>query len=191
MFGTHIGHLFVNFESHSVRLFHLTIFGTILIIVSLILHCTHFIRFNTDMYSFSYLLLTAGVGMIVLAYFYTLMDVVLVEYRTKNRVLEEQYLAKRDEKKGKSQQKADKKTSKKQTNATKSDNLTIGRNLSTSISKQDQPQQDTTPDAAAIVPIGAAAAAADAAMAGTDENMNPLLPLVMSNSLSAVINEEE
>ncbi|GLJ08977.1 hypothetical protein SUGI_0099540 [Cryptomeria japonica] len=73
--GIHYGHVLIHFKEHATRLKHWLSMGFALLIFGIILHFTDAIPFNKQLYSFSYVCLTAGVGGIVFSAFYILVDI--------------------------------------------------------------------------------------------------------------------
>ncbi|KAH9306609.1 hypothetical protein KI387_011013 [Taxus chinensis] len=73
--GIHYGHVLIHFKEHAMRLKHWLSMGFGLLIVGIILHFTDAIPLNKQLYSFSYVCFTAGVGGIVFSAFYILIDI--------------------------------------------------------------------------------------------------------------------
>eukprot|EP00249_Psilotum_nudum_P003717 c17189_g1_i1 orf=372-1841(+) len=73
--GIHYGHVLINFKDHPTRLKHWTIPGFVLSILGIILHYSHAIYLNKQLYSFSYVCLTGGVAGLVFTAVYILIDI--------------------------------------------------------------------------------------------------------------------
>lgn len=73
--GVHCGHVLLHLENHSTRLKHWVLMGLSLLILGIILHFTHAIPFNKQLYTLSYVCVTAGAAALVFSAFYVLVDV--------------------------------------------------------------------------------------------------------------------
>ncbi|KAL4202773.1 hypothetical protein AMTRI_Chr02g222850 [Amborella trichopoda] len=73
--GVHHGHVLIHLEGHSERLKHWTLMGSSLLILGMVLHFTSAIPLNKQLYSFSYVCLTAGAAALVFSAFYLLVDI--------------------------------------------------------------------------------------------------------------------
>ena len=72
--GCHFGHVFVQIKGHAARLYHMVIFSVVQVLLGLLLHFSNVIRMNTDLYSFSYVLVSGGAGGIALSICYCIVD---------------------------------------------------------------------------------------------------------------------
>ncbi|KAK6915616.1 hypothetical protein RJ641_020733 [Dillenia turbinata] len=72
--GVHFGH------EHSDRLKHWVLMGLTLLILGLILHFTHAIPLNKQLYTLSYVCLTSGAAALVFSAFYILVDIWGIKY---------------------------------------------------------------------------------------------------------------
>ncbi|XP_027936131.1 heparan-alpha-glucosaminide N-acetyltransferase-like [Vigna unguiculata] len=73
--GIHYGHVLIHFKGHSERLKQWLSLGFVLFTIGLILHFTHAIPINKQLYSLSYVCFTAGAAGIVFSVLYLLIDV--------------------------------------------------------------------------------------------------------------------
>ena len=73
--GIHYGHVLIHFKDHATRLKSWLSMGIGRVIIGIILHFTDAIPLNKQLYSFSYVYFTAGIGGIVFLVFYILIDV--------------------------------------------------------------------------------------------------------------------
>ncbi|WOK96114.1 heparan-alpha-glucosaminide N-acetyltransferase [Canna indica] len=73
--GVHFGHVLVHMKDHLNRLKHWISIGISLLIFGIILHFAHAIPLNKQLYSFSYVCVTAGAAAIVFCIFYFLVDI--------------------------------------------------------------------------------------------------------------------
>ncbi|KAJ8500572.1 hypothetical protein OPV22_011124 [Ensete ventricosum] len=73
--GVHFGHVLVHMKSHLNRLKQWISIGISLLVFGIILHFTHAIPLNKQLYSFSYVCVTAGAAAIVFCIFYFLVDI--------------------------------------------------------------------------------------------------------------------
>ncbi|XP_008789968.3 heparan-alpha-glucosaminide N-acetyltransferase isoform X3 [Phoenix dactylifera] len=73
--GVHYGHVLVHMKSHLNRLKLWVPMGLALLIFGIILHFSHAIPLNKQLYSFSYVCVTAGAAAIVFSIFYFLVDI--------------------------------------------------------------------------------------------------------------------
>ncbi|XP_039129748.1 heparan-alpha-glucosaminide N-acetyltransferase [Dioscorea cayenensis subsp. rotundata] len=74
--GVHCGHVLVHLKAHLDRLKHWVGMGLALLLIGFILHFTNAIPLNKQLYSFSYVCVTAGAAAIVFSTFYFLVDIV-------------------------------------------------------------------------------------------------------------------
>ncbi|KAJ0979809.1 hypothetical protein J5N97_015283 [Dioscorea zingiberensis] len=73
--GAHFGHVLVHLKVHLDRLKHWMGMGLALLLIGIILHFTNAIPLNKQLYSFSYVCVTAGAAGIVFSTFYFLVDI--------------------------------------------------------------------------------------------------------------------
>ncbi|KAG0476877.1 hypothetical protein HPP92_013718 [Vanilla planifolia] len=73
--GVHFGHVLVHMKSHLERLKQWVPMCLGLLILGILLHFTHAIPLNKQLYSFSYVCTTAGAAGIVFSTFYALVDI--------------------------------------------------------------------------------------------------------------------
>lgn len=73
--GLHYGHVLIHFKDHAQRLKHWVIMGFGFLVLGIILHYTDAIPLNKQLYSFSYVCLTAGAAGLVFSAFYLLIDI--------------------------------------------------------------------------------------------------------------------
>ncbi|KAJ3676161.1 hypothetical protein LUZ60_003573 [Juncus effusus] len=73
--GVHYGHILVHIKTHSDRLKHWAPIGLSLLILGIILHFSHAIPLNKQLYTFSYVCVTAGAAGLVFSIFYFLVDI--------------------------------------------------------------------------------------------------------------------
>ncbi|XVF55534.1 hypothetical protein PTKIN_Ptkin06aG0043600 [Pterospermum kingtungense] len=73
--GIHYGHVLIHFKGHSQRLKQWVSMGFALLILAFLLHFTHAIPINKQLYTISYVCLTAGAAGVVFSGFYILIDV--------------------------------------------------------------------------------------------------------------------
>ncbi|XP_062144867.1 uncharacterized protein LOC133852185 [Alnus glutinosa] len=73
--GVHFGHVLVHFKGHQARLKHWILMGFALLISGIILHFTHAIPLNKQLYTFSYVCVTSGAAALVFSAFYILVDI--------------------------------------------------------------------------------------------------------------------
>ncbi|OAY66609.1 Heparan-alpha-glucosaminide N-acetyltransferase [Ananas comosus] len=74
--GVHCGHVLVHMKSHVDRLKQWVSMGFALLIFGIILHFSHAIPLNKQLYTLSYVCVTAGAGALVFSIFYFLVDIV-------------------------------------------------------------------------------------------------------------------
>ncbi|KAL5701263.1 heparan-alpha-glucosaminide N-acetyltransferase [Ranunculus cassubicifolius] len=75
LIGVHFGHVLIHLKEHSDRLKHWVLMGFFLLSLGIILHFTNAIQLNKQLYSFSYVCLTAGAAALVFSSFYILVDI--------------------------------------------------------------------------------------------------------------------
>ncbi|KAJ4956045.1 hypothetical protein NE237_012828 [Protea cynaroides] len=73
--GVHFGHVLVHLKAHSDRLKHWVAMGLALLVLGIVLHYTNAIPLNKQLYSFSYVCLTAGAAALVFSVLYVLVDI--------------------------------------------------------------------------------------------------------------------
>ncbi|KAJ6794396.1 heparan-alpha-glucosaminide N-acetyltransferase [Iris pallida] len=73
--GVHYGHVLIHMKSHMDRLKQWVAMGATLLILGILLHFTHAIPLNKQLYSFSYICVTAGAAGLVFSTFYFLVDI--------------------------------------------------------------------------------------------------------------------
>uniref|UniRef100_A0A2P2MJI3 Heparan-alpha-glucosaminide N-acetyltransferase n=1 Tax=Rhizophora mucronata TaxID=61149 RepID=A0A2P2MJI3_RHIMU len=73
--GVHFGHVLVHLKNHSKRLKHWVLMGLALLVVGLILHFTHAIPLNKQLYTLSYVCVTSGAAALVFSAIYILVDI--------------------------------------------------------------------------------------------------------------------
>ncbi|TVU34646.1 hypothetical protein EJB05_16489 [Eragrostis curvula] len=78
--GVHYGHVLVHMQSHRDRLKQWVTMGVALLVLGLILHFSHAIPLNKQLYTFSYICVTAGAAGIVFSIFYFLVDILNLSY---------------------------------------------------------------------------------------------------------------
>jgi heparan-alpha-glucosaminide N-acetyltransferase len=74
--GVHYGHVLVHIKAHTDRLIHWSSMGAALLILGFILHFSHAIPLNKQLYTFSYVCVTSGAAALVFSLFYFLVDIV-------------------------------------------------------------------------------------------------------------------
>ncbi|KAJ4802128.1 heparan-alpha-glucosaminide N-acetyltransferase-like protein (DUF1624) [Rhynchospora pubera] len=74
--GVHYGHVLVHLKEHRDRLKHWLSMGVALLILGFVLHFSHAIPLNKQLYTFSYVCVTAGAAALVFSLFYFLVDIV-------------------------------------------------------------------------------------------------------------------
>jgi len=78
--GVHYGHVLVHMKSHTDRLRQWVTMGVALLVLGIILHFSHAIPLNKQLYTFSYICVTAGAAGVVFSALYFLVDVVSLRY---------------------------------------------------------------------------------------------------------------
>ncbi|XP_042428405.1 heparan-alpha-glucosaminide N-acetyltransferase-like [Zingiber officinale] len=73
--GVHYGHVLIHVKDHSERLKHWLVMGIALLTCGFTLHFSNAIPLNKQLYSFSYVCVTAGAAGLVLSAFYAMIDV--------------------------------------------------------------------------------------------------------------------
>ncbi|XP_042376181.1 heparan-alpha-glucosaminide N-acetyltransferase-like isoform X1 [Zingiber officinale] len=73
--GVHFGHVLVHMKGHLDRLKHWFSIGAALLVLGIVLHFSHAIPLNKQLYSFSYVCVTAGTSGILFCTFYVLVDI--------------------------------------------------------------------------------------------------------------------
>ncbi|KAG5244787.1 heparan-alpha-glucosaminide N-acetyltransferase [Salix suchowensis] len=72
--GVHFGHVLVHLKDDTARLKHWTVMGLSLLISGLVLHFTHAMPLNKQLYTFSYVCVTSGAAALVFSAIYVLVD---------------------------------------------------------------------------------------------------------------------
>ncbi|KAJ6305930.1 hypothetical protein OIU78_021293 [Salix suchowensis] len=70
--GVHFGHVLVHLKDDTARLKHWTVMGLSLLISGLVLHFTHAMPLNKQLYTFSYVCVTSGAAALVFSAIYVL-----------------------------------------------------------------------------------------------------------------------
>ncbi|GAV70639.1 DUF1624 domain-containing protein [Cephalotus follicularis] len=78
--GVHFGHVLIHMKVHSDRLKHWVISGLALLSLGFILHFSHAIPLNKQLYTFSYVCLTSGAAALVFSTIYALVDIWDLKY---------------------------------------------------------------------------------------------------------------
>lgn len=78
--GVHFGHVLIHLKGHQERLKHWLIMGSSLLILGIILHFTHAIPLNKQLYTLSYVCVTSGAAALVFSSFYILVDILNFRY---------------------------------------------------------------------------------------------------------------
>ncbi|PAN26678.1 hypothetical protein PAHAL_5G030600 [Panicum hallii] len=78
--GVHYGHVLVHMKSHTDRLRQWVTMGIALLVLGIILHFSHAIQLNKQLYTFSYICVTAGAAGIVFSLLYFLVDILNLRY---------------------------------------------------------------------------------------------------------------
>ncbi|CAN6468903.1 unnamed protein product [Victoria cruziana] len=78
--GVHFGHVLIHLNDHSKRLTHWMSMGLFLLLLGLILHVADEIPLNKQLYSFSYVCLTAGAAALTFSAIYALVDIWKLRY---------------------------------------------------------------------------------------------------------------
>ncbi|XP_044974129.1 uncharacterized protein LOC123442091 [Hordeum vulgare subsp. vulgare] len=78
--GVHYGHVLVHMKSHMDRLKQWVTMGVALLLLGIILHFSHAIPLNKQLYTLSYICVTAGAAGIIFSMLYFLVDVVHLCY---------------------------------------------------------------------------------------------------------------
>ncbi|KAK9136892.1 hypothetical protein Sjap_007486 [Stephania japonica] len=78
--GVHCGHVLILRKRHLDRLKHWFLMGVFLFVFGIILHFTNAIPLNKQLYSFSYVCLTAGAAALVFSLFYVVVDILGIHY---------------------------------------------------------------------------------------------------------------
>ncbi|CAI9103428.1 OLC1v1001902C1 [Oldenlandia corymbosa var. corymbosa] len=73
--GVHFGHVLIHIKDHSSRLSHWVAMGLALLALGIILHFTDAIPLNKQLYTFSYVCVTAGAAALVFSACYVLVDI--------------------------------------------------------------------------------------------------------------------
>jgi len=79
-FGLYFGYVFLHFNSHTDRLKQWIPLGILLTALGFILHVSNLIPLNTNLYSISYLLFTAGFSFLFCSIAYIILDVLHEDY---------------------------------------------------------------------------------------------------------------
>ncbi|RLN24113.1 hypothetical protein C2845_PM07G33750 [Panicum miliaceum] len=78
--GVHYGHVLVHMKSHTDRLRQWATMGIALLVLGIILHFSHAIPLNKQLYTFSYICVTAGAAGFVFSILYFLVDILNLRY---------------------------------------------------------------------------------------------------------------
>ncbi|PPD90081.1 hypothetical protein GOBAR_DD12966 [Gossypium barbadense] len=78
--GVHFGHVLVHLKGHSERLKQWIMMGFALLILGIVLHFTHAIPLNKQLYTFSYVCVTSGAAALVFSAIYILVDLWGLKY---------------------------------------------------------------------------------------------------------------
>ncbi|OAY44036.1 heparan-alpha-glucosaminide N-acetyltransferase [Manihot esculenta] len=73
--GVHFGHVLVQLKADSSRLKHWTLVGVALLVLGFVLHFTHAVPLNKQLYTFSYVCVTSGAAALVFSAIYVLVDI--------------------------------------------------------------------------------------------------------------------
>ncbi|KAK7337736.1 hypothetical protein VNO77_18322 [Canavalia gladiata] len=73
--GLHFGHVLIHLQDHSSRLKHWLLLGIGLLTSGLILHFTHAIPLNKQLYTLSYVCVTSGAAALLFSAFYIMVDI--------------------------------------------------------------------------------------------------------------------
>ncbi|KAI5084184.1 hypothetical protein GOP47_0000353 [Adiantum capillus-veneris] len=73
--GVHYGHVLIHYKGHTKRLLHWVLPALVLVLLGLILHYSHAIPLNKQLYSLSYVCLTGGSAGLVFSFFYVVIDI--------------------------------------------------------------------------------------------------------------------
>ncbi|MCO5572914.1 hypothetical protein L7F22_026675 [Adiantum nelumboides] len=72
--GVHYGHVLIHYKEHTKRLLHWVLPALVLVSLGLILHYSHAIPLNKQLYSLSYVCLTGGSAGLAFSFFYVMID---------------------------------------------------------------------------------------------------------------------
>ncbi|GAB4835799.1 hypothetical protein Ancab_000715 [Ancistrocladus abbreviatus] len=78
--GVHYGHVLIHMKNHADRLKHWILMGLFLLVLGILLHFTHAIPLNKQLYSLSYVCVTSGAAALVFSAFYILVDIFGLKY---------------------------------------------------------------------------------------------------------------
>ncbi|KAF3454531.1 hypothetical protein FNV43_RR04979 [Rhamnella rubrinervis] len=78
--GVHFGHVLIHLKGHPERLKHWFLMGFALLISGITLHFTHAIPLNKQLYTLSYVCVTAGAAALAFSAFYIVVDVFNLKY---------------------------------------------------------------------------------------------------------------
>ncbi|XP_016651648.1 PREDICTED: heparan-alpha-glucosaminide N-acetyltransferase isoform X3 [Prunus mume] len=78
--GVHFGHVLIQMKGHPARLKHWIPAGCALLVLGIILHFTHAIPSNKQLYTFSYVCITSGAAALVFSASYILVDIWGIKY---------------------------------------------------------------------------------------------------------------
>ncbi|CAL0311215.1 unnamed protein product [Lupinus luteus] len=73
--GLHFGHVLIHLQDHSSRLKHWLLMGLALLTSGIILHFTHAIPLNKQLYTLSYVCVTSGAAALVFSAIYIMVDI--------------------------------------------------------------------------------------------------------------------
>ncbi|GAB2218701.1 hypothetical protein Drorol1_Dr00001928 [Drosera rotundifolia] len=80
IFGVHYGHVLVHMKNHADRLKHWILTGLALLVIGIILHFTHAMPLNKQLYTFSYVCMTSGAAALVFSFSYVMVDMIGFKY---------------------------------------------------------------------------------------------------------------
>ncbi|PNY04374.1 heparan-alpha-glucosaminide N-acetyltransferase-like protein, partial [Trifolium pratense] len=73
--GLHYGHVLIHFQDHLSRLKQWLLLGFALLTLGFVLHFTHAIPLNKQLYTLSYVCVTSGAAALVFSAFYVMVDI--------------------------------------------------------------------------------------------------------------------
>ncbi|KAL6132726.1 hypothetical protein ACLB2K_064965 [Fragaria x ananassa] len=78
--GVHFGHVLIHMKGHQARLKHWILMGFAFLILGNVLHFTHAIPSNKQLYTFSYVCITSGAAALVFSAFYSMVDIYNIKF---------------------------------------------------------------------------------------------------------------
>ncbi|KAI4301759.1 hypothetical protein L6164_035006 [Bauhinia variegata] len=78
--GVHFGHVLIHLQDHSSRLKQWLLMGFALLMLGIVLHFTHAIPLNKQLYTLSYVCLTSGTAGLIFSAFYIMADIWGLKY---------------------------------------------------------------------------------------------------------------